>query len=697
MHSPLKNSAVQKGFTLIELLVVAPVAIIAISTMIALMVGLVGDVIISQERTNSTYTVQEALDRIEQDARIATQFMESFSMFESPQGRDGNVAPFNISNGDMIFSQYGSSSNPYDTNRTIVYYADQPNPCGGSVRLNRPFTVRVIYFTTDDAFGTKTLWRRTVVPDWSTIQNTTYKVCIQPWQRDSCPPPVTTLTANCRTSDEKMAENVSSLTTTYYAENGIVTTNPTSAVSLSVSITTTRQISGETLTNTGTVRAYHVNTTTDVIPEAPSVSLYNEFLNLYNNPIRTTFTWDAVQGAAVYGIRYRLNGGGWVTMPDQTGTQFQLDAARPLDAITIEVTSKNDMGASAATSFSHTKPLWTYANLQNGWNCYQPSEANYACPSYTLSSGNLLLIRGLAAGGDPSQPVFQLPIGLRPMQRIMFTTFGDDTAQRVDVLPDGRIYPGNGSLYLSLDQLALVPNGLPGITWTEGIGNTAQGWSNWGGTYGDYGRPRYTVDGAGRINIIGMMLGSSAVLTSGTNMLGFNSAYRPILTGIYPSIHSAWGFAFFPFQISTTSNVQVRGMGDANSWAYINATYWPNSSTSTTTQHALTLENSWANYGGSYNTAGYAKGSDNVVSLKGLVRYGSTARYTVIGTLPAGFRPGKSYAFMTSGYRTTPSTTQIPARIDVNPNGTITIMNLSTDNLSNGYLSLEGIHFYQEN
>jgi hypothetical protein len=53
---------------------------------------------------------------------------------------------------------------------------------------------------------------------------------------------------------------------------------------------------------------------------------------------------------------------------------------------------------------------------------------------------------------------------------------------------------------------------------------------------------------------------------------------------------------------------------------------------------APALINSWANFGGGFETAGYLKDPIGFVHLKGLIVSGATS--TVAFVLPAGFRPG---------------------------------------------------------
>lgn len=58
------------------------------------------------------------------------------------------------------------------------------------------------------------------------------------------------------------------------------------------------------------------------------------------------------------------------------------------------------------------------------------------------------------------------------------------------------------------------------------------------------------------------------------------------------------------------------------------------------------FQNSWVNYGGSYQVAGFRK-QGKIVSLTGLVKDGSMTNGDAIFTLPVGYRPGAALHFMT--------------------------------------------------
>lgn len=94
---------------------------------------------------------------------------------------------------------------------------------------------------------------------------------------------------------------------------------------------------------------------------------------------------------------------------------------------------------------------------------------------------------------------------------------------------------------------------------------------------------------------------------------------------------------------------------------------------------APTLTNSWVNFGGGYENAGYYKDRHGIVHLRGLVKSGTTA--TAIFTLPTGYRPATYKIFPAAsgtGY----------ARLDVQTSGVVMMVAGS-----NAYLSLSNVQF----
>jgi len=99
------------------------------------------------------------------------------------------------------------------------------------------------------------------------------------------------------------------------------------------------------------------------------------------------------------------------------------------------------------------------------------------------------------------------------------------------------------------------------------------------------------------------------------------------------------------------------------------------------------LQNSWVDFGSTYNTSAYRKTTDGVVILKGLIkRTGTPVSGELIGTLPETYRPSNRTMF------TTNTSGGVRVRIDILTNGEILYYNGSES-----WISLEGIHFLPDN
>ncbi len=681
-----RTRVASQGFTLVEMLVVVPLALLVVAGIVSVMIALVGDTIASQTRGSTIYNVQDTLDRIEEDGRLANAFLSTFSLVTSPQGRDGGTGAFSTSSGDIIIAQYATTSDPYDTAREIVYYDNQPNACASTHYQNRALLSKTIYF-----LNSGTLWRRTIVPSWTTTSGSTNTVCDAPWQRNSCPVG-STLTGVCNTFDEKMLENVTNITVTYYKSDGSTTTNALEAKSFKVAITTSQQVSGETVTVTQDVTTERTADTSEGPPtETPSIRVFNESLNTYNNPILTNFEWDDVQYANLYGVRYRINGGAWQDQGNQTSTRLTVTSARPLDAITVEVTAKNDLGNGSATTYTYNKPLWTTANLENGWACY--NESAYDCPSYTMTSAGIVVFRGLAKDG--SSTIFSMPEGLRPIQVLMAASAGSGTPtmSRINVHSNGSIiYASGGSnAWVSLNSVRYIADGTVSTSWlTPGYGT---GWTDYGGSYSS---PRYVKDAVGRTHIYGVIKSGDPTLVNDT-MLSINNGYGPEYLGLFTNVTSGGTAAAYGVSEST-DRVYSRGIG-SSSWMGIATMYV--ASTSSSTFSSMSLQNSWVNYGGSYAPAGYSKGSDNLVTLRGLIKSGTASNGTIMATIPAGYCPGNHVLATSLGMGSGGAyADQTNARVDIiwnsgNNNCEVRLYS-SNPATSNNWISLEGITYLQE-
>ncbi len=701
MQLPSSHNRVQRaatatrGFTLVELLVVIPIALLTIAALISLMVALIGDVLIARTRSVAVYELQNTLDRIETDTRVTSTFLQTYSMVTSPQGRDGGTAAFSAAspNYDLILSQNATTGSPTDGTRNIVYYADQPNPCSGNYQLNRPLTVRIIYFTTNNPDGTKSLWRRVIVPSWTTTAGQPNSVCAAPWQRDNCPEGSTiSASGPCQARDEKMLSSVSSFVPTYYDTNGNVTTDAKAAMSVAIGISQNKKIAGETIATTSSARSTRSNTTTDQAPSiAPTISILNPTLNSDNHPLLASFTWNDVPNASYYSIRYRRNAGAWIYPPNQTDTVFRMNTARPSDVINIEVTAKNDLGASPVGTLTYTKPIWTYANLNSGWNCYSSS---WPCPSYTVTTAGVVLLQGLAKDGVSNSAIFTLPSSLAPNKQIIFPGINaGPSAARLDVATNGNVIwnvvSSGTSAFVSLDSVRFLAESVANPTWITTIYGPS--WVAYGQGHGS---PQYTKDSLGRTHVYGLVK-SGDPNTANTIVGVGTSNYQAPSADIWPNL--SYGLNA-NYQTNNSGNITARYQG-STTWMSIASMYHPVGTS--ITYNAPTLQNAWVNYGGSYQVAGYAKSADNIVSLRGLIKSGTVTSGTTLFTMPAGYCPDKRVLTTVEGIKPAGNyADQTFARLDIwwdAANNRCEVDLVSTNPaVGNGWLSLANVHFLQE-
>lgn len=268
MRSLLPTSPQQfsGGFTLIEVLIIAPIVVLAIGGFLALIMAMVGDVLVTRDHNTMTYESQAALDTIEQDVRLSTQFLTTSGAFIAPQGSNNNftgTAAFTSTAGNaLILNAIATNKNPTDATRGLIYYANQPNPCGSLEASNQVFLINVIYFIKDGS-----LWRRTVVPDFNRNSpadaNT---ICspapYDPWQRNSCSPGYAA-TTRCQSNDAKLMDNIQTLIVQYYSSpSGIIDLGPgnaSSATTIKVFINGKKTTAAREITTSLSLRATKLN------------------------------------------------------------------------------------------------------------------------------------------------------------------------------------------------------------------------------------------------------------------------------------------------------------------------------------------------------------------------------------------------------------------------------------------------------
>ena len=238
----------QRGFTVVEMLVVIPIIVVVVGVLVAALVGLLSSIVISNQRGALTYAMEDALDQIEQDVRLATK-VESKAVA-------ANWAQHFAGDNVLILTH------PSDTQRELIYLNSQASPCRTQAdlaaklyRTNNPLTIKVVYFVQ----GT-TLWRRTIVPsqyEFNATNPSNNTMCGQPWQQSTC----NYTGGPCKALDTRVANNVSSIRFGYATGfNQAASTTPndsTTVVSATVDIAALS--TGQTIHARGSMQARRIN------------------------------------------------------------------------------------------------------------------------------------------------------------------------------------------------------------------------------------------------------------------------------------------------------------------------------------------------------------------------------------------------------------------------------------------------------
>ena len=364
------------------------------------------------------------------------------------------------------------------------------------------------------------------------------------------------------------------------------------------------------------------------------------------------------------------------------------------------------MGSSPAGTLTYAVPLWTVANLQNGWECYSPS-SNYDCPSYTLTKSNLIVVRGTAkkleAAG--STIMFGFPAGLSPSRSTLYASQAISTFARVDVSWANDVIRQRSDTgtdpWVALDPIRFIPESSTSGATRQDATPLLNGWQA-----NTWGRPEHMTDTAGRYYIHGMVNGGT-----GSNV-NYNTSIFTIPAGSRPSAWDIWPavsyFSFGDYHTDASGNIATRGLG--STWEYSLASiFYPGSSTIFT---ALpNAGNTWTNYGGSYTPAGYNKSSsDNMVFLRGLIKPTSlptaVGSKVVLSTLLPGNCPAKAETFTVAGSKNGGIAGEVPVRVDISAGTssgcTLELIGNNTYNTStitaptSAYVSLAGISWLQE-
>lgn len=690
----------EKGFTLIEMLVVAPIVILAIGAFLTVIISMTGEVISSRASNALTFNIQDALNRVEQDVKLSSGFLAETDtnlsgaggdVLQAGQGVNNSTAPFrNISGGSnaLILNMIATNANPLSATSSYVYLLNQPDPCA-TPQANIPLTYNVVYFVQNG-----TLWRRVIMPQ--NYNNTTTTVCAVPWQRPSCNPDFIVSPGNafCATEDIRLVDGVTNFSTQYL--NGASGDTPIaaalvegtnsagdiaarntalqSATTLSVSIASTQTAAGRDVSQASSLRVSRLDINASSIaaipaattPSAPTVT------STTAPGAQAVFTWPAVSGATGYTFESNINGGAWTTgFTNQNTRTFTVTAPYNGAIVNARVVAINSAGTSGQALNAVTIPLWEPLIMQNSWSNYEPNNP-WTKAAYSKTSDGIVVVKGLikrTGAYTVGETVANLPVGYRPIGALMFGGISNSASSRIDVQANGNIdfSIGHNIIWSSLNSIRFVASGAHAVTNVPAFSN---GWTNFGSGWQPASHMKDTNN---RVWVQGLLTPG----TTADNTLIFSM----------PSGRISTEFLHIPARGSGFSGVALNGSGilvkgtTPSGYHSVTSMYYADGGATWTTM--TPLGGSWQAHP-SGSVPAYTKGTDGLVTLKGLLRLGTATPGTVIFTLPAGFRPKETVLIPNIS-------NQLIGRVDINASGQI-----SFQLGSNAWFSLDGISFIAE-
>ena len=657
-----KASKTSPAFTLVELMVAIPMVIVVLGIIIGLMIALVGNVITSNAKNQMIYDVQTALNQIEQDAFLSTSFVNTYTA-PSPQMKNDTSGIYDATPAagvtpDIVFNQLGTTKNPMDPDRGIVYYA-RPNSCDVDKQAaNDPFFLKVAYFVRSGV-----LYKRTIVPLHNTNTGSPNgdTVCDDPWQRGSCTEGYAA-NVRCETKDTKLLEGVDSLNVTYFnkATPGTAVSDAGNADSIRATITLQRKSAGDTHSYSGGVSATRTNSlpTATAVPGTPVISLSGDY-----PPGGAVFTWRPVPNASSYDVRYSVNNGAsWSAIKSIPATQTELkyDTVEATgtenifggETVRVSVTAKNELGTRSSEA-TFAIPVWKPCDPAAPVTTYG---GGFAQPAYTYTQAKVVLLKGLVRNASGSNTgICSIPKEYAPSHHYIFRGYTSTYPSYTEVYPSGEVKATNANNgWHTLDGIAFLPKNTS-YTWQNFT--MQSGWCAWAT---GYVHPRYAIDSVGRFHI-DAMIGCNGTKTDNTVM-----ATAPIATISLPYQHLAAassGTSTGTGTINTAglrsngANLEILTKGNNVDWLSV---------------HTMAYQTTapWANmsYSPGFSTrsgfpaAQYIIGSDGIVMLRGLININTavTARVPV-ASLPHTACPSETLIIPVNSHNATGTLTVSPS------------------------------------
>lgn len=713
-HTPKPSH--EAGFTFVEIAIIAPIVILMIGSFITVIVNMTSEVLRSRGSSQLAFNVQDSLNRIDQDVKLSVGFLAQNSVtLQSPQGYDDGTASFNnvsSTNGTMlILTMLATTGNPLSSTSSVAYLSNKPNACGNSQGNNTPLTYNVVYFVKNS-----TLWRRVVMPSGydTSACNATGTGTAAPWQRPSCSPGYNN--TFCKAEDEALVTgiNQTDFVVTYYDTanatianstasdaNASTTTRATalkSIANVSVSINASQSIAGDTVSQSSSLRSTRLDTNASIVadpvqvstPSVPSVS------GIYIRPAQASFSWPTStgNGTITYSLDYCIGATAGCTtwtagLTNSSATNFTVPGTKPGDIVNARVRASNydpQLSGSGTSAYSTTSTVtipawqWVIPTLINNWSNF---DSGFVQMQYTKTPDNVVYLEGLikrTGTYTSGEVITTLADGYRPAYNSNFNvaTSGSSVGARIEIQTNGNVIASTdvSTTWLSLSNIHFVAADAP-YTWNNITLNPSNGWGN-RLLAGDPPSPAYTTTNTGRVFLRGTLTVANAnSYISGTAINNaLPSAQFPATYYIMPLRSGSGGFN--EVGINASGILEARGIAPGSAY-FLFTDYLPSSYTNWT---APTLQNSWVNFGGIHAPVGYTKTSDGVVTLKGLIKNGTTGTGVILFNLPTGYRPVLQHIFHVS-------MAQVAARVDVLPNGNVVLQSTG----SNAWISLSNISF----
>ncbi len=634
--TPVKDT---HGFTLVEVLVISPIVILFIGAFIALIVTLTGESIQIREKNASAYDMQSTFDEIESSVLRATGFVADTGLIATPQGRNNATSAFtNTADDTLILKSAATTGSPLDANRSLIYTGT-----GACDSRNPTYEYLSVYFLALDPDTTtnttdQALYRRTILPQVA--------ACAGAWQRGSCAEGVSNA-AVCKTTDEKLLGSVTSFNVDYFSGTTPVTNaNAATANSISVTINSSKQVSGSPVSYTSSITVTSQNViTADSAPPtpAPAPSITWTRNNTGTNPYESVFSWQPAGNATGYTVTPTIGGvvQSSVNIPtSQTTYPVTAGWRKQVVSIKLDVTTSSGSytyGTQAATQ----TPTWNECNFQNSWQNYgtvNPS-TTFTTAGFTKTSSKLVGLKGLVSAGTIGQTICTLPVGFRPKfanEKLIFqTATSASNTGRVDVLPTGEIVAVSGSNgWVSLDGIIFAADDST-YNWTVPTGGTAgwqNGWNNYNAMYGGnaHATLRTMTDSEGRRHVQGLG-GYSGTAPNSQVMTNIGAGTGPNATLHYPAQSGGPGIV----QVFNNGNISTRSA--PNSYQQLQLIYRNGSATGWQTMPFTSAPNEWGNYdSANWPAMRCHKGADDVVVIQGLIAHNaaSDGNNKYIGSLP---------------------------------------------------------------